>query len=1151
MVPNQQDTGKGLMSEIALTEYSSARTQQLTRNDARRILTRIDAARQNSTSASRRWPFELIQNAHDAGPRTGDERVEIVFRFQNGDLAVSHTGKPFTAQELAALLSGGSSKEFDDQETTGRFGTGFLATHALSTRVDVEGIIETHEGFERFVIELARDGNEDSITANIEQANESVSAATRITGASLGDLPTASFTYYDADDSVVNNGLERLQEALPYLYGTCPQLGKVTIESSDMTARFDRGHTSVMHHDGIVIEITKINIMNSERPTQMAVVRTIKDDSSASLLAVFKTADGTTPKFVAPSERFPRLFVQFPLGETSGLPLNVVINGRFTPQQERDGIALNSEDKKLIADALDTLPALVSYAIQDGQENAHQLASVGVPTQPLGGENATNEITWWKEILLKVAESLARQLIIHTAVGVLPAVSHGGDFVSFLVPAINNASHESVDYNRIHEIVSAITELHAPTIEIAQDWATIARQWQDIGVPVARLGFYEFTDWIKGRTKTVDDIPVNADAYQWLAQLFLLGAELHDRNVEDMVNGLLPDQRGEFRNTKTEYLYGDAGISEEVKSIAGMVEIDLKSELLHGLMADVLNAPGFESAKDLVWGSLDKQDDDKDYSEYHALEKILDRLNSTLQDDAVFNQSTAFPPLRASARLAQYLWESGLEQHLRRCPLLTSEGKIVHLTGNQQILAPVSHWPDSAQPYACLYTERRILSDRYCDDSTVSGALAPMIAAGLVIEAPLYRASRYEIDDLNLLNAMASEKFTETRVAVRNETFGQIAFLATDLVQRCGQDSELAKTLLDFVLNVAATKDDSWREIKQVSGYSSGQRIPLSLYGATWPFELKVRSWVPVQIPDEEGFQPMPANESNLRDMLDHTWLRNNPAAVHLLHQVFGFRQLTLLTDSLDAEVESDLVELLQDPALLHSAVSNPEAVKFASELASTAVQLDSVRSFVQDVENDQDLLEHLAERRKQRERVHENQNLGYHVEDLVRENLESAGFAVKRTGVGSDFEISAELGDVANLELTLGNQSWLVEVKSTRDQRVRMTDTQAKTAVQEGDAFLLCVVPVSTIAGMPERDEVKDAMRFVQNCGYRLEQLCNNLGEFEDQRDAITAEESAGVQLEITSGQARVRVASSVWEEDGFPLDELADRLASAIAVP
>ena len=1138
------------MSEIALNEYSSAREQQLTRNDARRILTRIDAARQNPVSASRRWPFELIQNAHDAGPRTGDERVEIVFRFQNGDLAVSHTGKPFAAQELAALLSGGSSKEFDDQETTGRFGTGFLATHALSTRVDVAGIIETQEGFERFVIELDRDGDEDSITTNIAQANASIKAATRITASSLRDQPTASFTYYDADDSAVYHGLERLREALPYLYGTCPQLGKVTVESPDTIVRFTRGGKSVIHKGSIAIEMTKINIIDSGQLAQIAVARTITDGGSSSLLAVFKTADDATPCFVAPSERFPRLFVQFPLGETSGLPLNVVIDGQFRPQQERDGIALNAEDKKLIADALSTLPALVAHAIAEGYENAHQLASIAVPSQPLGGENATDEITWWQETVLKIAQSIAKQPIIHTASGLLPAVSYSGDAVSFLVPAINNASAESVDYNLIHEIVSHITELYVPAIEIAQDWVAIASQWQAINVPVERIGFRELTDWVKERAKTVDDIPVGTDPYQWLAQLFLLGAELDDRNVDDMANGLLPNQRGEFRNTKSEYLYGDAGISDEVKSIADMLDIDLKAQLLHSLMADALNAPGFEIGRDVVWDLLDKQDDDKDYSEADALETIFDKLNNALEDDAMFNQNTGIPALRASARFTRYLWESGLEQHLRQCPLLTAEDQIVRLTGNQQILAPVSHWPESARPYACLYTERRILSDRYCADNTVSGALDPLIAAGLVIRAPLYRALRSEIADLNLLYAMASEKFTETRVAVRNETFGQIAFLATDLAQRCGQDIELAKTLLDFVLNVAAKEDNSWREVKQISGTSSGQRILLSLYGATWPFELKVRSWVPVQIPDEAGFQPMPANESHLRDILDHAWLRNNPEAVDLLHQVFGFRQLTLLIDSLDSDVESDLVTLLQNPELMRSAVSNPEAVRFASDLASSAVSLDSIRAFVQDAEDDPDLVAHLADRRDQKRKVNENQKLGYHVEDLVRESLKGAGFAVKRTGVGSDFEISAELGDVANLELTLGNRSWLVEVKSTRDQRVRMTDTQAKTAVKKGDAFLLCVVPVST-TGMPDPDEVKAAMRFVQNCGYRLEDLCDSLGEFEDQRDAITAEESEGVQLEITSGQARVRISSSVWEKDGFPLDELADKLASSIAAP
>ena len=589
-----------------------------------------------------------------------------------------------------------------------------------------------------------------------------------------------------------------------------------------------------------------------------------------------------------------------------------------------------------------------------------------------------------------------------------------------------------------------------------------------------------------------------------------------------------------------------------MKSIADVVEIDLQGQLLHPQMADALNAPGLEPAKDLVWQLLDKQEDDQDYAESDALKEILAGLSDALPDDAEFDPSTSFPPLRASAQLAQYLWESGAEQqHLRQCPLLTAEGEVVRLTVNQQILAPASHWPESARSYARLYTERRILSDLYCEDNTLSGALSPLIAAGLVIEAPLYQGPRYEIDDLNLLNAMASEKFTETRVTVRNETFGQIAFLATDLVPRCGQDSELAKTLLDFVLNVAAKEDNSWREVNQISGNSAGQRIPLSLYGATWPFELKVRSWVPVQIPDEERFQPMPADESNLRNMLDHIWLRNNPDAVDLLHRVFGFSQLTLLIDSLDAEVAIGLVPLLQDSDLMHSVASNPNVVKIASNLAASTVPLDSIQEIIHDVENDQDLIAHLAERREQKRRVNENQKLGYHVEDLVRETLEGAGFAVKRTGVGSDFEISAELGDVANLELTLGNQSWLVEVKSTRDQRVRMTDTQAKTAVHEGEKFLLCVVPVSAAAGMPEPDEVRAAMRFVQNCGQRLEHLCNNLGDFEDQRNAITAVESEGVQLEITSGQARVRVFSSVWEEDGFPLDELADRLAATITAP
>ena len=55
-----------------------------------------------------------------------------------------------------------------------------------------------------------------------------------------------------------------------------------------------------------------------------------------------------------------------------------------------------------------------------------------------------------------------------------------------------------------------------------------------------------------------------------------------------------------------------------------------------------------------------------------------------------------------------------------------------------------------------------------------------------------------------------------------------------------------------------------------------------------------------------------------------------------------------------------------------------------------------------------------LEDRRKtQAENGVINQDLGAEVEKLVKENLEQAGFSVKRTGTGSDFEISEDTDDI------------------------------------------------------------------------------------------------------------------------------------------
>jgi hypothetical protein len=108
---------------------------QVQKGIALKIRTKVLDARNDPDTSSRRWPFELIQNAHDAGARAGREKISLSFRLNDDVLHFEHDAAPFTMEEFAALLTGGSSKDFMSPDTTGRFGTGFLVTHVLSERV--------------------------------------------------------------------------------------------------------------------------------------------------------------------------------------------------------------------------------------------------------------------------------------------------------------------------------------------------------------------------------------------------------------------------------------------------------------------------------------------------------------------------------------------------------------------------------------------------------------------------------------------------------------------------------------------------------------------------------------------------------------------------------------------------------------------------------------------------------------------------------------------------------------------------------------------------------------------------------------------------------------------------------------------------------
>ena len=207
--------------------------------------------------------------------------------------------------------------------------------------------------------------------------------------------------------------------------------------------------------------------------------------------------------------------------------------------------------------------------------------------------------------------------------------------------------------------------------------------------------------------------------------------------------------------------------------------------------------------------------------------------------------------------------------------------------------------------------------------------------------------------------------------------------------------------------------------------------------------------------------------------------------------------------------------------------------------LVSAGDRLGDVHTIIEVMQADPDLLSHLEERKESIERINENRRIGRLVEDLVREGLKAERFTVKRTGTGSDFEI-----DVMSMELRRKNRSWLVEVKASGEQKVRMSERQAEEAVKCGAGFLLCVVPLEH-GVEPKSHDVRAGMRFVQNIGPRIEPLYERLGRFNEQHNAATTTDDPDIQLEIGSGTPRIGIGNTVWE-DGTHLDDLSDQLTS-----
>ena len=433
--------------------------------------------------AGTRWPFELLQNALDAGPRSGHNDVNILLSRQGDHVVFEHNGAPFTSQELAALLSGGSSKDFGSEKTTGRFGTGFLVTHVLAEHVTVDGVLEVGSGYEQFHLVLERGGEEDDILANIERCDDAIAHAEAL--ASLEEIPSARFEYGIDLEGTLALGLQAFRSALPYLFGTSPSLGEVRLDIGDVPEVWRPGSVAQSDLADARVWERAIHVEGSRERTLRIVRVEWSASGSAALVLLEHESDGGW-EVITPADSSPRIFRQYPLGDSGFLPISFVLDGRFEPDQERGRVLMGAADREELSDALRVAVLGVEYGLDQGWNEIHRLAHADRPTNAFDSTDS-DEVVWWRAELRSLAERLARLSIVKTTKGSYPALSDGAE-ADFVAPRLlDEGEAEETSVERMWRLASKATHLLPPVLELATEWSAIADGWGRLGLQLSRI----------------------------------------------------------------------------------------------------------------------------------------------------------------------------------------------------------------------------------------------------------------------------------------------------------------------------------------------------------------------------------------------------------------------------------------------------------------------------------------------------------------------------------------------------------------------------------------------------------------------------------------------------------------------------------------
>lgn len=572
------------MIDIDDPKYIEERNnRKLTADKICQILSKV---KNNPSSSAKRWVWELIQNAKDV--KNSYERVSVQIELTNDDLIFRHNGDPFSLQNIFSLIQQVSSKDSanEDTEVTGKFGTGFIATHLLSEIIHVSGVV-SHKGvYRRFQIELDRSGEKSEemlpkIDAALNKAHqiEDDTLYPRINDylnqRSESDLDTVFRYPLETGErkKAARAGIDDLVNTLPLTLVNIPK-----IKTVEIVVNLESESKEVYRSEIIEAaeEYSKITVKDDAGPSRNFVVYKGND-----LLLTSEVSDFNSMEMIESFGEAPNLYRDFPLIGSEKFYFPFIINGqRFNPTEDRDGILLHGveaadaeENRSIMESAFETAKAFTEWLVKNNSKNRYICAYSRFPDEKW--EDFSRE--WFGKLQEDYRSFLLEQEIVETDLGVRK-------LEECLIPTYGSSDEKKLSFYRL--VKPLLGSDKVPMERIALDWVKVTgpsleiESWgrqirYDLDALLQAISELETLDGLS------EKLGGQESALTWLNEVYAFLIEIKETEEFDKFK-ILPNQNGHFRLRNDLSLESkESPIPDEFLDVLLDFELDWREDLIH------------------------------------------------------------------------------------------------------------------------------------------------------------------------------------------------------------------------------------------------------------------------------------------------------------------------------------------------------------------------------------------------------------------------------------------------------------------------------------------------------------------------------------------------------------------------------------------